>query len=186
MTNCRMVGGVVTLWRMSWKHLKTFGTHLFLSKPDKPAVVRQAVSICLSLTHTHTKKHTHSHPLPVSSLGNSWKTKNIVRFCLLRRGCLCKPVERLQEILLFFSDCIRSSISHSATNKALSTEHAISTQTTKHIYHSHGESTQTVGLAICTRKRRPGEKNKISQKSQIIITTVQSSQEGKYRHMYCS
>lgn len=45
--------------------------------------------------------------------------------------------------------------------------------------HSHGESTQTGGRAICTRKQEEAKKNKRSTKTQIIITAVQSSQEGK-------
>lgn len=66
-------------------------------------------------------------------------------------------------------------------------QHPRSQHNTLTSQHSHGESTQTVSLAICTRKQRPrrGKNNRkiISQKAQIIITTVHSSLEGTHRHM---
>lgn len=38
MNNCRLVSDVVTLWWVSWKNLRSFGIHLFLFIPGRPAV----------------------------------------------------------------------------------------------------------------------------------------------------
>lgn len=170
-----MVGGVVTLWRMSWKHLTTFGTHLFLSKSDGPAVVRQAVSICLSLRRT---QQTHTHILSLSVVLETPEKPTILfdfvcweeaayisqqngfkKYCFSRLIVLGLPFLTVQPIKL----------------SAQTMQYPPSQQNTFTTRHPHGEGTQTVVLAICTRKRRPGGgKNKISQKTWIIITTVQS------------
>lgn len=108
MRNCWLVRGVVALWRMSWKRMKTFGTNLFLY----PKNLTGQLCSGRQSANTHTHIHTHTHP----TLCLSWRTDNF-HFHLLRRGFLRKPVERFPKILLFLADCVGSSAHFSQFNQ---------------------------------------------------------------------
>lgn len=131
MTNCRLVGGVVTLWWMSWKCLKTTGTHLFLSDPVKPAVQRQAVGIWFLQTLTHS--HTHTLSLSVV-LATPEDQTILLDFVCWEEAAYVSQYKGFEKYC--FSSLIVLAFPHSSTNKALNTGHAITTRPSKHIYHS--------------------------------------------------
>lgn len=116
-TKSRPLWGVVILWWMSWKCLETIGTHQFPSGSDRPAVQRQEVGIPQTQTLTRTL-----------FLSVVFTAQTIILFdcVLLRRSWLCKPVQRLPQILLFFQTVLAPSFL-SLVNKA----HATPTQPLK-------------------------------------------------------
>ena len=154
------------MWWVRWKRLKTCGTRLFLSEPWR-AGCAQAVGVCLSHTHTHTH--------PVSSLSNSWR-KFFVFICweeqTSRKQTSRKSSRNIASLLWFVET------SHSSANKALGAGscnvHAanITHLPPSNIYHLHRQSSGQISFW-----------KKSANKTQIIISTVHSSQEGKHRHI---